>query len=640
MDQTDQPLLFQEENQKRTTSNDSLQKDPLGFMADLAGYDDYERWWETMFEQWENNEETFPIITDMMESLRNEILAQTSETLRREAFMRKAIRKAQKEGAENIAVVCGAWHAPALKNLKNYSIKSDNAILRGLKKIRVKSTWIPWSYEKIAKASGYGAGVISPAWYELLFQNRNDIAVRWMSKAAQMFRKERLDISPGHAVEAARLAETLAGIRNLPVAGLTELQEAALAVLCEGDVQKLKLIEERLIIGNKIGKVPQNISTVPIQEDLEKSIRSARLKKEWQSPDPITKVLDLRKDSNLQASHLLHRLQLIDIPWGSPRKGSQFQTGSFKEPWRLKWKPGFAIKIIEAGIWGTTVYAAASKRLQTLAQEKESLPELSKLVDIALNADLKETIDSLVSRLEELTAKTKDVFHLMETLPHLIQAVRYGSTRKLNASNLNQLIHHIIPRISIGLVGACTQMDDDSSKEIFNKILSTNHYINVFNHAPYFSQWEGSLLKLIHHPHLNNLLKGGATRLLFDRKTLPLENTIHHMNYELSYKKEAEKGASWLEGFLYDSGMLLIHHQELWTILDKWLTAIPMEKFREILPILRRIFSEFPEPERKQLMEIAKKAGVENKKSEDKASLFIDQERAKIVLPTLRLLLN
>ncbi len=640
LSEEDPQLRLPTETPTQKSVNEQLQKDPLGYMARLAGYKDHERWWEAMFEQWENPLETFPVITEMMGTIRKEIQEQNPENLRREAYMRKSIRKAQKDNFQNIAIVCGAWHAPALENIKQYPSRSDNAILKGLKKVKVNATWIPWSYEKIAKSSGYGAGVISPAWYELVFQNRNDIAIRWMSKAAQLFRKEKMDVSPSHSVEGARLANTLAAIRNLPVTGLPELREAALAVLCEGEEEKMNIIEERLIIGNKIGKVPPNINLIPIQQDLEKTIRSARLKKEWQSSEPISKELDLRKESNLKASHLLHRLQLINIPWGSPRKGSQYQTGSFKEHWRLKWNPGFSLRIIEAGIWGNTIYDAASKRLFALAQRAETLPELTDFVDAALKADLKESVEYLVIQLEELTARTKDVFHLMDTLPHLIQAIRYGSTRKLDAENLSQLIHHIIPRITVGLVGACTQMDDDSSKEIFEKILVTNHFINIFNHTPYFEQWEESLLKLINHTHLNNRLKGGATRLLFDRKALTLPQTIDFMTYELSSITDADKGAGWLEGFLHDSGLLLIHHTELWKIIDQWITTIPMDTFTDILPILRRTFAGFPEAERKQLMTMAKKKADGKKEKKEGSSHFFDEGRAQVVLPTIRLLLK
>ena len=42
-------------------------------------------------------------------------------------------------------------------------------------------------------------------------------------------------MSSAHVIEAVRLASALAVLRGRPAAGLTEVSEATLAVLCEGD---------------------------------------------------------------------------------------------------------------------------------------------------------------------------------------------------------------------------------------------------------------------------------------------------------------------------------------------------------------------------------------------------------------------
>jgi len=43
--------------------------------------------------------------------------------------MRQAIRAAEKEGHARIAVVCGAWHVPALA--QKVALKDDQALLKG-----------------------------------------------------------------------------------------------------------------------------------------------------------------------------------------------------------------------------------------------------------------------------------------------------------------------------------------------------------------------------------------------------------------------------------------------------------------------------------------------------------------------------
>ena len=120
-----------------------LIRDPLGYLASLAGYSDSERWWEVTFEQEENNIAIFDHILELMGLLREELKGkETADTLLREAFMRRTIRQTIKSGFRNIAIVCGAWHAPVLKRYTEYKTGEDNAILKGMKKKSDKETWI------------------------------------------------------------------------------------------------------------------------------------------------------------------------------------------------------------------------------------------------------------------------------------------------------------------------------------------------------------------------------------------------------------------------------------------------------------------------------------------------------------------
>jgi hypothetical protein len=145
--------------------------DPFREIAALAGYSDPERWWEAMFERGAA-QDIFPVIIELMTALRSsKPRPETRETLLREAFMRQTIRTAKKEGFENVAVVCGAWHTPALAEVEKTKSTDDAALLKGLKKVKTEATWIPWSFDRLSVQSGYGAGVLAPAWYRILWEN-------------------------------------------------------------------------------------------------------------------------------------------------------------------------------------------------------------------------------------------------------------------------------------------------------------------------------------------------------------------------------------------------------------------------------------------------------------------------------------
>ena len=56
--------------------------------------------------------------------------------------------------------------------------------------------------------------------------------------------------------------------------------------------------------------------------------------------------------------------------------------------------------------------------------------------------------------------------------------------------------------------------------------------------------------------------------------------------------QRAGQAAAWLEGFLHGSGLLLLHNETLWEILDQWVAA-DGEAFNPLLPLLRRTFAQF-----------------------------------------------
>ena len=88
--------------------------DPLKALAEVAGHGDPERWWEDVIESRRDGLDAFEGVTEAMAALREAYPDEDPREERREAFMRQSIRAAAKQGAENVAVVCGAWHAPAL----------------------------------------------------------------------------------------------------------------------------------------------------------------------------------------------------------------------------------------------------------------------------------------------------------------------------------------------------------------------------------------------------------------------------------------------------------------------------------------------------------------------------------------------
>jgi hypothetical protein len=95
-------------------------------------------------------------------------------------------------------------------------------------------------------------------------------------------------------------------------------------------------------------------------------------------------------------------------------------------------------------------------------------------------------------------------------------------------------------------------------------------------------------------------------------------------------------GAAWIEGFLADGGLLLVHDPELLALVDGWLAGIAPDAFTEALPLLRRTFGTFAEPERRSIGERVRGGPA----PDGPADGGIDHDLAALALPTLSALLG
>lgn len=617
-------------------------------LAEVAGFQHYEQWWNRLVEQRQNSLELFEAILTMMQVVRDEEQARPPadepERLgrrlaeQREAYMRGCLRQARAEGYQRPAVVCGAWHTPALRNLTGTA--ADTALLADLPRVAVEAAWVPWTYSRLANASGYGAGITSPGWYHHLWalgQARatpTEIGVGWLTQVAHLLRQEGFDASAAHVIEAVRLAEALAAMRNLPLPGLAEFNEATQTVMCFGDAAPLGLIQEKLIIGERMGAVPPDTPMTPLQRDLYQHQRRLRLRPE---PDRTTLKLDLRNDMHRERSHLLHRLRLLNIPWGKPLavRGKQ---GTFREVWQLQWLPDFAIRVIEANMWGNTIPEAAAAFARHQADQATDLPALTGLLDRLILADLPETITGLMRRLEEEAALSRDIPHMMEALPPLARVLRYGSVRQTDQAAIRHVVDGLLTRICLGLPNTCASLDDAAAADLLERLVSVNDVVNTLHEETHRRQWHEVLGKLVDQKNLHGLLAGRACRLLLEARVFTREMAVVRLERALM-PGAALSAAFWLEGFLKGSGLLLLHDQTLWTLLDGWLGQLDEPHFINVLPLLRRTFAGFSASARRQLLERVR-PGQTPPPVEPPPEPAFDPEQAGRVLPLVARLLG
>jgi hypothetical protein len=608
--------------------------DPIRLLAHAAGIDDPERFWEILVEQRQDAADVFPAISEAMAAVRAEVGedADPIEALR-EAWMRTTMRDAIASTHQRIAVICGAWHVPALNGELAKTATSDKKRLVGLPTLKTNATWVPWSQEHLAFASGYGAGVESPGWYEHLWTATDRVSERWLVRVARLLRDHGLDCSSAHIIEATRLATCLASLRDQSQPRLNDLDEAVRSVFCFGADGPLALIHRQLVVGTALGHVPDDTPAVPVQADLERLCKRLRLTRET-----LAKKLDcdLRQDTDRERSRLLHRLRLLHIPWGEPAATSG--KGTFKESWTLAWKPEFVVPLIAAGRLGATVADAAAAAAAEEARTATTLPALADLLDRVLIAELPHVADAVLDRLGTIAAVASDAAALMDAIPPLARTARYGDVRGTDTAAVRKVLLGIVERAAIGLPSACASLDDEAAGTMRDRLVAVSDGLLTLACPDLMTIWRTALRQLADRDTAHGMVVGRAVRLLLDQGALTSEQAGLRFGHALSIGNDAAQAAAWFEGFLAASGTALLHDDTLFAIIDTWLMSLRDDAFLTVLPAIRRTTSTFQPAERRQISERVQSGGSGNIPTA--AGGNIDRDRADAALPLLTTILG
>jgi hypothetical protein len=603
--------------------------DPIAALAEAAGYDDAERWWEDAIELRYHARDLFGAVLDAMRTLRE---GQDIDlgTQRREAAMRRVMRAARRSEPGTIAVVCGAWHAPVLVPEDFPTAASDNRLLKGLRTTKVAATWVPWTSTRLARASGYGAGIDSPGWYHHLFTAPDEIVPRWLVRVARLLRGEQHDVSSAAVIEAVRLAHALAGLRDRPLPGLAEVMESAQAVLGGGSPVPMRLVSRKLLVGDILGRVPEDTPMVPLARDLAATRKSLRMR---QSAAEQTLDLDLRTESHLGRSKLLHRLLLLDVPWGRPAEVGRTR-GTFREAWALEWRPELEVALIEASGYGTTIEQAATAVVTQRAADAD-VAALAELVETTLVADLPAALATVLSALDERAARQHDTTRLMAAVEPMARVRRYGNVRRADTELVARVLAGVVTRVAVGLPAACAALDDDAAASVRELVDGVQRGIALLDQDELRREWQRALGVVAEQPGVHGLVAGRATRLLLDAALVDVAEAGRRLSLRLSPAADAVQAAGWLDGFLSGEAALLVHEPELLAVVDRWATGVDGEVFDRLLPLLRRTFADFAPAERRGIgTQVGRlDRGVTGTAAAEESD--VDHERAARVLPKL-----
>ena len=636
-------------------------RDPLAGLAGAAGYDDPELWWEHLIEQRPADSSSFATLCEVMAELRDATVGDPPELeRRREAWIRREVRLAAGvDPARRIAVVCGAWHLPVLDpcNQALPDELSDDRLLSGLPMVEVDSFWVPWSDQLLARNSGYGAGLNAPGWALHLWKSHGrNRDVDWITRAASLLRAQGDEVSPAAVIEATRLATALAATRQLTRPGLVELNDSILATLCEGDPERFGPVWDHLVIGDGVGRLPEDIASPPLLTDWRRQCRALRL-----DPQAGRTVihLDLRHSLDLRRSRFFHQLGLLGTGWSRELRSTRIDN--FRESWCLEWSPRVSTELYRAGMYGPTIESSAVAlvihHLGRPAEKVSAGMGIAELIDLfgrILRAGIGGArveghtlrLDQLVARhLDRLTVDQTDLRRLIEAFPRLVRLERYGSPHRFDPTVVTTIVDLMISRISLGVTLAPLAAIGEEPDEPLALLDEVDRAMSLAGRKPRAAAWSASLRHLFTRQRTFALIPGSiagrAGLLLWQAGELSTEELHREIERALSPSVPASEAAAWIEGLIRPSGSIIAHDQQLLRVVDDWLAGLDEPGFLRLLPLLRRTFSRLPTVDRDLLSRsIAAQKNQVRTSATDHRWLDFDPARAELMLPILSRLLG
>jgi len=577
---------------------------------------DMEGFWERNLEQSEDMQGYRSGSALFGESLRKDTNSDDKSFIRdivRESFMKRKIKEYIEKGfdTEKIVAITGAFHTSAIESLEGaMSDKEYKELVRRESNV----TLMPYSYYRLSKRTGYGAGNAAPSYYELLWQGflNGDTTYherKYLSTLAKYMREHGGIVSSAQVIEATRLARELAIIRGGSVPTLEDLKDASITCMGGGSFGDMAMGFAETDIGKKIGSVPQDAMQTSIQSDFTSKLKQLKLEK-YKELVATPLQLDLRenlrvksKESaflDLNRSFFLYRLVVLGIDFAQIKRSNQ-DNATWAENWILQWTPEAEIQIVESVLKGDTIADAVAFVLSERLLEATKISEIAEVIEAAFNCGLPKIVEGAKRSLDEMANGTISIHDIAGTVSKLSNMILFGDIRKLDREPLVPIVKRLCIRAALMLVGEST-CDDIAAATLADDIQKIH---NVFMVQDFLDEslWIDKLMELSNRDDLNTKISGLATAILLDVGKIDELTLRKEVSRRLSMGMPAELGANWFAGLSMRNHYALIGRLTLWESLSEYLDTLDEEEFRRSAVFLRRAFVEYSAKEKDMIAE-------------------------------------
>jgi hypothetical protein len=587
-------------------------------LADAAGFEEFEAFWEAAFEQEAGAESAERYVAALADfGTKARVLGDPRRDERdglREQHIAAAARTLVSEGipADAILLVCGAAHAEAIAAAFAEGSPQDWGAGGALP---ADLALIPFSFPRLSEQSGYGAGNRAPWYYQQVWEMEGDYAAatrRGLLAVAAHLRQQGHHASLAQCIDAYNLAATLAGMRGKRAPGVDELADAAVACFGQGQPAVVAAALQHVLIGDAVGRITARVGRTPLQAEFYAMAQRLGLPV-LDAPRQVLVHMPVAVEA--EQSVFLHRLVVADVPFGhelesglsgrgrAARGGLLEQLGRVREKWELQWTPATDARLVERTAWGSTLAEVGERLLgQALAAATRVDDGTAVLLRMAL-CDLADSFPAALERCEALAADSASFVALARATYHLDGLLAYGAARRLPAERLGALAGRLFARAVLHLPAAAV-CGDEAAAEIEPALTELHELVRrqsaaVGDAAPFWEAVEAVAEQAASHPGLR-----GLTLVLLELGgRLGRDALATRLRYWLSAAPEAADNARLVAGLFALHRGTLVRNRALVGAVTDFLQGLSVEQLTPLLPVLRRGLGSLSAAERTYLSE-------------------------------------
>ncbi|MEZ4439562.1 MAG: DUF5682 family protein [Polyangiaceae bacterium] len=536
---------------------------------------------------------------------------------RREAFMARFIAWTLGRLPEDatVLVVCGGYHAPALRRLVaeilENGVPPEPPAVEAPADARVGSFLVPFSFKRLDSFAGYASGMPSPAFYQAVWERDAGAPEHMLGSAIRRLRDIGQVISAADHAAAATMCQGLARMRGHAVPTRVDTLDGLVAALLKEPIDGPLPWSERGLLrpgtspllvelvatysGDRHGRLAPDTPAPPLVEDTHRALDAAGLSL---TREPKRVRLASADPATANARAILHRLRILAIEGvelvAMPSLARSAAKEGFAERWALSELDGTLPSLIERAVYGATLSQAARARLEERVAQADDLLSFVVTLQDALLAALPQLATSLSGAALRVVEKESRLAHAGSALDAL-RAIQRQLAADDPAVDLSLLSTAVFERALWLLEGAGDAADADFRREDLQAVRAIARAMPPEG-SPLAAAAEECLERIALRRAAAPGLRGACLGALWNCHALAGRPPAAIAG-EVCVNIESDRLGDFLSGLVITAREELLASALLDAVDDR-VVELEEEEFLIALPALRRAFSFFPPQER------------------------------------------